>query len=154
MAITTTILDSYRTIKVMGPESVLDVQYCTCQSIPHGLGFAYAVPRDTYLAGDALGLLDVISSQLEEIYSNGEMVASSPLQDLDANGLLQDWVAAVVSLDRTGQGLPPLTSTVNIPVDAFFAQETGIGGFTIPGSEAPNKYVADEYALLEQLNGG
>lgn len=147
-------LDSFRTVKVLTATDVIDVQYVSAISEPSGFGFAYAVPHDEYVASQGVGLLDVIAVQLEEIGSNGQMVASSGVQDLDKNGLLQDFVAAVVEYPRTGQGLPPLQGTVNIPVNNFFAQDTGIGGFHIPGVEAPNQFVVDEYQRLATLAGG
>lgn len=147
-------LDSYRTVKVLTPTDVVDIQYVTCISMPSGFGFAYGVPHDEYVASSGVGLLDVIAVQLEEIGANGQMVASSPVQDLDKNGLLQDYVAAVVEYSRTAQGLPPLQGVVNIPINNFFAQDTGIGGFTIPGVEAPNQFVVDEYQRLATLAQG
>lgn len=154
MANVTTILYSYRSIQVMSQTLTLDCEYCICQTIPHQLGFNYAVPYDTFKAGDALGLLDVISTQLEGFYANGEVVASSGIQDIDKSGLISDWVAVVVEYNRDAQGLPPLQGTVNIPAQAFFNQETGIGGFHVPGSEPPNQYVVDEYDRLRALAGG
>lgn len=147
-------LDSYRTVKVLTQTDVVDVQYVSAVTSPNGLGFAYAVPYASWLSGAGNGLLDVIAVQLEEIFANGEIVASSPVQDLDASGLLVDYVSVIVQLDRTAQGLPPLNGTVNIPVDAFFSQDTGIGGFHVPGTVAPNQYVVDEYQRLQTLAGG
>ena len=144
-------LGSYRTIQVMSATQVLDVQYVTCTTIPHGFGFAYAVPLASWLAGAGEGLLAVIADELELIASNGEAVASSPVQDIDASGLLVDLVEVVVEYPMVAQGLPPLQGTVQIPIQAFFAQDTGIGGFTIPGAKAPNQYVVDEYNRLATL---
>lgn len=144
-------LGSYRTIKVMSATQVLDVQYVTCTTVPHGFGFAYAVPLTSWLTGAGEGLLAVIADELEIIASNGQAVASSPVQDVDASGLLVDLVEVVVEYNRTAQGLPSLQGTTQIPVEAFFAQETGIGGFTIPGATFPSQYVADEYTRLATL---
>jgi hypothetical protein len=147
-------LDSYRTVKVLSQTDVVDVQYVSAVSSPSGFGFAYAVPYDAWLADGGGGLLDVIAVQLEQIGSNGQMVASSATQDLDKNGLLQDYVSAVVEYDRSAQGLPPLSGTVEIPVQAFFSQDTGIGGFTVPGAVSPNQYVVDEWDRLATLAAG
>lgn len=147
------VINSFRTVQVMSPTVVLDVQYATCATIPNQLGFAYAVPLDAWKAGDAGGLLDVIAGQLEGIYSGGQISASSPIQDIDQNGLLSDTIDVVVKYDRTAAGLPALFGTVNIPVQAFFSQETGIGGFHVPGSESPQQYVTDEYQRLAALAG-
>lgn len=154
MADNYTTFGGYKTIQVLAGGTVIDVQYQPASTVPHQLGFAYSIPYASYQSGDGGGLLDVIATQLEEIYSNGQMTASDGIQDIDANGLLSDFVRATVQYDQAAQGLPSSTTTVDIPITAFFSQETGIGGFTVPGAESPNQYVVDAYNLLAQLAGG
>lgn len=145
------VITSYRSIQVMSPTTILDCEYVTCATTPHGFKFAYAVPLDSWIKGDGTALLEVIASQLEALAANGEAIASQPIQEVDANGLLSDSVEVVVQYDRTAQGLPPLQGTVAIPIQAFFNQSTGIGGLTV--GEAPNQYVVDEYNRLAVLAG-
>jgi hypothetical protein len=144
----------YKTVQVLSGGTVRDVQYQPATTLPNGLGFAYSIPYDSYLAGDGGGLLDVIATQLEELFSNGQMIASEATQDLDGNGLIADFVTATVQYDQTATGLPPITGAVDIPVQAFFNQDTGIGGFRVPGAKSPNEYVLEEYNRLVALAGG
>ena len=150
-------LGSYRTVKVLSGQTVLDVQYVTCVTIPTGMTFAYGVPWDSWQggAGPGIGLLDSIATQLEEMATNLHVVAGSATQDLDANGLLEDFVSVTVEYDRSSSGLPPLYGTVNIPVNNFLISDTGIGGLVIPppGGLTPNEQVQAEYARLQQLAG-
>lgn len=145
------VVNSFRTVQVLSATSVQDAEYATCQTIPNGLGFAYAVPYESWKAGDGGALLEVIAGQLENmaVANGGHVAASTATQDIDLNGLLTDTVDATVVYDRSAVGLPPLYGTVSIPVQAFFNQDTGIGGFHV--GESPNQYVLDEYNRLAAL---
>ena len=153
------VLTSFRTIQVLGPTLTQDAEYAVCSTVPHGFGFAYAVPIDSWAPPGAppgsgpdpaaVQLLDVIATQLEALAANGEAVGSVPVQDVDRNGLITDAVDVTVAYDRSAQGLPTLYGTVTIPIQAFFNQETGIGGFHV--GEPPNQYVVDEYHRLAAL---
>ena len=143
------VINSFRTVLVLSNTTVLDAEYVVAQTIPHGFGFAYAVPIESWKADRAVGLLSVIADQLEALAANGEAVGSVPVQDVDNNGLLADAVDVTVAYDRAAQGLPPLYGSVTIPIQAFFTQETGIGGFHT--GEPPNQYVVDEYNRLAAL---
>ena len=143
------VINSFRTVQVISNTTVLDAEYVVAQTIPHGFGFAYAVPLTSWLSGAGEGLLATIADQLEALAANGEAVGSVPVQDVDNNGLLTDAVDVTVAYDRTAQGLPPLYGSVTIPIQAFFNQETGIGGFHV--GEPPNQYVVDEYHRLAAL---
>ncbi len=146
MADSFAVVNSFRTIQVLSATSILEAEMVTCLTIPSGLGFAYAVPIESWVSGAGEGLLDVIATQLEEmsVASGGHVAASTPTQDIDLNGLLTGTVDATVEYSRASAGLPPLYGTVSIPIQAFFSQETGIGGFHF--GESPNQY--DRLATL------
>lgn len=144
-----TVVTSYRTVKVLSQTEVLDAEYVLCTTVPHGFGFAYAVDIADWKRDQAVGLLEVIALQLEALAANGEAVGSVAVQDVDNSGLLTDAVEVTVAYDRSAQGLPSLYGSVTIPIQAFFNQETGIGGFHI--GEPPNQYVVDEYNRLAAL---
>lgn len=147
------VVNSFRTVQVLSATTVQDAEMVTAQTIPSGLTFAYAVPIEAWLAGTGEALLDVIATQLEgmSVASGGHVAASTPTQDIDLNGLLTDTVDVTVVFDRSSASLPPLYGTVAIPIQAFFNQQTGIGGFHV--GEAPNQYVVDEYNRLAALAG-
>lgn len=146
---------SYRTVKVMDSQTVLDIQYCNCLTIPSGIGFAYGIPFAAWQggAGPGIGILESIAGELEILVSGHHVVAGMATQDLDKNGLLQDFASVVVEYDR-GPALPPLTSTVDIRIDLLVAQDTGIGGFQAPpppGQLAPAAACDQAYAALAAL---
>src|SRR5690349_137074 len=109
---------SYRTVKVMDGLTTLDIQYVSAVTIPSGIGFAYGVPYDSWQAGSGpgIGILESLAGQIEILVSGHHVVAGTATQDLDANGLLQDFVSVVVEYDRGGTAAP-LQTTVDIPVD-------------------------------------
>ena len=150
-------LGSYRTVKVLTGQSVLDIQYVTCATIPTGITFAYGVPHDSWQggAGPGIGLLDDIAVQIEQLVTNLHVVAGTAIQDLDLNGLLEDYVALTVEYDRSSVGLPPLFGTVNVRIDNFLISDTGIGGLVIPppGGLTPSQQVQAEYQRLATLAG-
>ena len=143
------VINSFRTVQVLSNTTVLDAEYVVAQTQPHGFGFAYAVPLTSWLSGAGEGLLAVIADELELLASNGQAVGSVPVQDVDNNGLLTDAVDVTVAFNRDAQGLPPLYGSVVIPIQAFFGQNTGIGGLHV--GESPNQYVVDEYNRLAAL---
>lgn len=145
------VVTSYRTVLVMSQTTVLDAERVECITIPHAIGFAYAVPLESWRAGAGEGLLDVIAVALEELATSNDVVGGIGVQENDPQGLLSDAVDLTVRFDRTAQALPPLDGVVTVPVQAFFSQETGIGGFHVPGSVSPAALVAAEYARLEAL---
>ena len=138
----------------MSQTTVLDAEYVICMTVPSGIGFAYAVPLTSWIAGAGVGLLDVIANQLEALAATGEVVGGVGVQDIDPQGLLADAVDLTVRLDRTALGLPPLDGVVTVPIQSFFSQQTGIGGFHVPGSVSPTQMVADEYARLQVVAAG
>lgn len=148
---------SYRTVKVLSGQTVIDVQYVTCATIPTGITFAYGVPWASWEGGTGpgIGLLDSIATSLETMVTDLHVIAGTANADLDANGLLEDFVSVTVEYDRSASGLPPLYGSVNIPVNNFLTTDTGIGGLQIPpaGGLTPNQQVQAEYARLEQLAG-
>lgn len=150
-------IGSYRTVKVLSGQTVLDVQYVTSATIPTGITFAYGVPWDSWQGGTGpgIGLLDSIATQLETMVTDLHVIAGTATQDLDANGLLEDFVTVTVEYDRAATALPPLYGSVNIPINNFLITDTGIGGLQIPppGGLTPNEQVQAEYARLEQLAG-
>ena len=148
------VLGSFRTVKVLSPTTVIDVEYVTVQTIPHGLGWAYAIPLDEWRQGGAgLTVLSAISAELENLYTYEHVVAAAPVLDVDLNGLLVDMVSLTVEYSRTAQGLPPLYGTVDIPIRLFvllYAEE----GIPVPsGTVTPPQLVGAEYDRLAALAG-
>jgi hypothetical protein len=144
----------YKTVRELAGGTVIDVQYVSFTSTPSGFGASYAIPFDSWVAGGpGHALLQVIADELETLGANHHMTGSTGVQDLDANGLLADFVDATVTYMN---GALVLTTSVLIPVQAFFAAEPGIGGltFTTSGGQSPADQCDAAYADLEHLANG
>jgi hypothetical protein len=157
MANTFYVRGSYRTVKVLDGSTTLDIQYVNCVTIPTGIGFAYGVPYASWQGGSGpgIGILDSIAGQLELLASGHHVVAGMATQDLDANGLLQDFASVVVEYDR-GPASTPLQTTVDVPVDLLVYEDPGIGGFRPPpppGQVSPGDACDAAYAGLAALAG-
>ena len=148
---------SYKTVKVLDGSTTLDVQLVSCITVPSGIGFAYGVPFESWQGGSGpgIGILESIAGQLELLVSGHHVVAGMATQDLDANGLLQDFSSVTVQYDR-GPTEAPLQTTVDIPVDLLVYEDPGIGGFKPPpppGGQSPAAMCDTAYQGLAALAG-
>jgi hypothetical protein len=145
--------DSYKTTQVASGTQVVDVQYITCLTIPTGIGFAYAMIYTTWQNGPPYDALQAIAVLLEDLVTSAHVVAGQAVQDLDANGLLADYVDLIVELDRSAQGLTPLQGTVSMsmPFIQLWAIDPNIGNAS--GQPTPSAKCAEEYARLQALAG-
>lgn len=147
------ILDSYKTVQVTSDTTVQDIQYITCRTIPTGITFAYPMAHSVWKAGPPYLILNEIATLLEDQVSGGYVVAGSAVQDLDAAGLLADYVDLIVQYDQTAVGLPPLQGTVSIPMGiiSLYASDPGIASQS--GIPTPGTTIGEEYARLKALAG-
>lgn len=144
-------LDSYKTIQVLSPQQVQDVQYVTAETIPSGIVFAYAIDYGLWLEDQGHNIIGQMATEFELLVQNVHVVAGQPVQDVDKSGLLVDFCDVVVELDRTAQGLPPLTGTVSLPMTliAYEIQPQGQGN--PPGGHTAEDLCDQEYARLQAL---
>lgn len=149
------VLGSYSTVKVLPGDLVFDAEYVSIVTTPTGITATYAVPIASWQTGAGVDLLTELADGLEALASNHHVIAGSATQDLDDAGFLADYVDLTVVYAQT----PPLgnlTGVARVPVDNFFAAETGIGGLIIPGTEQarPDSIVDAEYERLAGIAGG
>jgi hypothetical protein len=145
--------DSYKTTQVASGTQVVDIQYIVCLTIPTGIGFAYPMIYTTWQNGPPYVALQAIAVLLEDLVTSAHVVAGQAVQDLDANGLLQDYVDLIVQLDRSAQGLTPLDGTVSMSMSfiQLWAIDPSIGNAS--GQPTPSAKCAEEYARLQALAG-
>src|SRR2546430_14466432 len=108
-------LSSFQTIQVLAANTMRHVEYTANQSVPTGIGYAYAVPLEVWKrnqGGDALGL---IADQLEFLADNSHVVGGGAEQSIDSSGLLAGHVALVVEYERPAAGLPAVERAVTDP---------------------------------------
>lgn len=134
MAASFTTLGSYATVQVVSATQVVDVLRITARTIPSGVVFTVNAPYRNIAAvpitqahvtpAQVQDIANVfvgpVADGIERMMGSGEVVAASSEQDIDASGLLVDYIAATVSYSPGTAAQPlPFTQTVRIPTNAF-----------------------------------
>lgn len=125
-----TVLGSYPTIQVISPTSVVDVLRITFRTDPSGVVAFANVPYKevggfTVADADQAASLFLapLADGIETIMSTGWLAGASGTEDIDASGLLVDYIDCVVQYEPNDPLRPgPFQSIIRIPVFAF---ETG-----------------------------
>jgi hypothetical protein len=121
------VADSYvmaggeRTIQVLGPTFVQDVQYQGAKTKPSGVYFAFPIPIPQWKADSGDSILGTIASQIEQMISEKLAVGGEYVNTTDANGLLADYMDFIVEYTPPNGFQPPLSTRVRIPLDALLA---------------------------------
>jgi hypothetical protein len=148
------VLDAYKTIQVLSQTQVVDVEYVTISTFPTGITLTYAMPIGTWQSGPPYTVFELMAAELENLVTNYHVVAGSAVQDIDANGLLADYVDCIVELDRSATGLPPLQGTVSIPVSLIYLEATDPNIANAEQAVPPGALCQLEYERLVALAGG
>lgn len=142
-------------IRVLDNNTVLTTERCTIATKPTGIHVTWEVPIDAFNADGGTALLNVLGNAIEELVNNRHVTGGQPAQDYDDNGLLQDYLDAIVTYNRTT--LPPLTATARIPVDLFFTAGdiAEFQNYLPPGTTfvSPDDICDATYAKLAQQAG-
>jgi hypothetical protein len=107
---------SSRTIQVLSPTQVVDVERIDAVTTPSGVPFWRYVPVPAFLAEGSGPWLEPLASAIEQRLASGLADAASMIEDTDANGLIQDLVRFTVSVPPGPGKLGPFTTTVDVPV--------------------------------------
>lgn len=146
--------DSYKSTQSLTQNQVVDVEYVTISTIPTGITLSYAMPYQIWKEGPPYDSLEGMATELENLVTNGHVVAGNAVSDLDANGLLADYVDLIVQYDQTTPGRPPLQGTVSIPVGIILLQATDPEFFGAGHIATPGQLVGEEYGRLAGLAAG
>lgn len=148
------VIDSYKSIQVLSPTTVSDVQYVTIATIPTQITLTYPMEYAVWKKGPPYDQLNAMAQELENLVTNYHVVAGSAVQDLDANGLLVDYVDLIVEYVQPTAGLPPLQGTVSIPVSLIYLEATDPILANALHSTPPGGLCEEEYVRLQALAGG
>lgn len=149
-----TVLGSYATVQVTGPTTVVDVLRVNFRTTPSGVVATANIPYRN-VAGLTVADVDSAASVfigpladgIERMMGSGEVAGATGSEDIDASGLLVDYIDATVEYDPNDPARPgPFQAVVRIPVFAFDEPS-----FYDPlvGSKVNATYVA-----LQRLAGG
>jgi hypothetical protein len=134
-----------RTVQVLGPTFVQDVQYQGAKTRPSNVYFAYPIPLVQWKADEGDAILETIAAQIEQQISEGLASGGEYVNTTDANGLLADYMDFIVTYTPPNGFQPPVSSRVRIPLDALLASiDPFFAG--LPGS--PAALLSAEYDKL------
>lgn len=154
MPATYDVIDSYKTTQSLSQQQVVDVQYITISTVPTGITLSYAMPLKIWKEGPPYDVLDGMAVELENLVTNSHVVAGQAVADLDANGLLADYVDLIVQYNQPNSNLPPLQGTASIPVGIIELQATDPEFFGPGHIMTPGQRVGVEYERLVALSKG
>lgn len=137
---------SARTIRVMSPTNVADVERVDAETIPHGVPFWAYIPLTSFnmLTGDAM--IDQIAVAIEGLISSGGAESAAMIEDTDANGLIQDLVRFTLSIPGPPASGGTFSTQVDIPVTTL----TDTEGFIRPNAAT---MISNGFAALNHLAG-
>lgn len=126
MAENFTTIGSYPTVQVTGPTTAVDVLRITFTTIPSGVTATANAPFRG-LVGIVPGDVDAIAERfiqplafgIERMMGLGYVIGALALEDVDASGLLIDYIVAYVEYIPPGAAFSDFQQSVQIPVHFF-----------------------------------
>lgn len=143
------VISQIKSVQVLGPTRVIDVEQVGVVTSPSGIYFEYPVPFDTFLDHEGRAVIGPLVDAIEEVMAGSAAIGASYFQDVDAAGLLVDYLDVVVEF-IPGGARPPMTTTIPISLASFSA--TG-DPFLVGLATSPQSLIAEAYAALEATAG-
>lgn len=140
MAASYSVVSQQRTVQVISPTLVRDVQQVGINTHPTGVYLEYPIDLIEWRATLGAGTLGAIAEQVEGMIANTPAVAASFLEDVDDNGLLVGFLDVVVAYDPP-DNRPRMTTAVLIDLDTFAAASDPFFG-RLAGAPEPTIYEA------------
>src|SRR6266496_951107 len=151
MADSFSVVTQLRSVRVIGPTQVVDVELVGFVTHPTEIYAEYPVPLDLWRAGNVAELLGPIAHEIESLIANTAAVTGSYSQDVDENGLLVDYIDFVVSYQpSSGLGLPQ-TATVSISIDLLGAVSDPIAARFLTSPDAMIQEAYDRLVATASL---
>jgi hypothetical protein len=142
-----------RSVQVLGPTQVIQVQQAGIRTSPSGVYVEYPVPLPLWDGFDSPEVLAPLADGIEGVIAQGLCVGGSYAQDYDKNGLLVDYFEALVEYVPPGPLGIPQSTTVLIPCAAFIGLEGD--PFLVRLGESPQSLLTAAYdKLVAAANAG
>lgn len=130
------IIGSYSTVQLIGPNLTQPIQYTTIQTSPSNVVAAIALDKADFDAGTAGPLLQAFADAVEEIMQRSEVIGAIGNQELDVNGLLTDYVTFTVQYSGAGAAASGVTAEADVPVGMLNFTDGAIGGLLLSEVDA------------------
>ena len=114
-----------RTVQVLSPNQVADVMEVGATTIPHGVYFEVIVPLTVWGTSGQTAFIDPLATAIEQYLTGGVADSAYWWQDVDASGLLTDYIRFMVSITPPAGATGPMEAAVDVPTALLIS---GIGG--------------------------
>jgi hypothetical protein len=121
MASSYVVVSQNREVQVLGPTTAIPVQKIGISTRPHNVTVEYPIPIQLWPDAGGAELLQTLAAGIEQQISEGLMVGGQYVQTYDDNGLLVDYLDALVRWEDPNHIRPPQETTVLIPLEYFVA---------------------------------
>lgn len=126
MAADYVVTGSYATVQVTGAQSAVDVLRISFRTIPSGVAATANAPYRNIVGvqpGDVQGIADrfiaPLAAGIERLMGSGMVAGATASEDVDASGLLVDYLDVTVAYDPPNGTGDTLTQVVRVPTQAF-----------------------------------
>ena len=148
---TYSLVGSYSTVQVITPTLTQPIVYTTIQTQPSGVIAAIALAKADFDAGTSAPLIQGFADAIEVIMARPEVIAGIGTQQLDPNGLLDDYVTFTVQYVGPNTAPSGVTAEADVPVGLISTVETFGGHTNLPEAIA---MITAVYDALKAAAGG
>ena len=138
------IITERRTVHVLSQTQVVDSQEIGFNSLPSGTYCQVLVPVAAWKANGPAAWVQPLADAIEGLIPGSGATSATFTQDVDASGLLTDFLDFTVTYTPTGGVGLPLSTVVRIPV-AYLTLDQAIA---TAGHIAPAELIGDAYHRL------
>jgi len=145
MASYTTLGGGTQEVQVLSPTLTLDVQVQPFVTQPSGVFAQFPIPYVDFIAQGVGQWLGPLADAIEGLIANTAAVDATFAQDVDASGLITDYLDFIVEYTPPGRFGPPMQTTARVTMgslisssDPFFSR---LGG-------SPESIIGEAYQAL------
>jgi len=146
------LLATEQTVHVLATSDVVDAVRATVQTPKYAVVAASIVPLTVWGQSAGIDQLNQVSFDVDYIIDHTAAVSGIGNQSIDSNGLTQQVVTFTIAYTPPGSNLPPLTSTVDVPLP--WLEEIIPPGGEHPGLDSAIALVNEAEAQLVAMHGG
>ena len=121
------LVSSYSTVQVLSPTLVNEVVYCTIRTSPSSVLASKPVDETVFHSGGAGTDLLNFANAIEDLMSQTPVIAATGQQQIDASGLLQDFVTFTVQYVPKGSSGTSVTAEADVPVAILDFSDATLG---------------------------
>lgn len=146
-----TLIDSYSTVQSISPTVTNPIVYCTIQTTPSEIVSSFPVSQVSFKANGAAETLNALADHIEQVMVTQPVVAATPQQVLEDNGLLVDQMVFTVQYVQAGTSNTSVTADAVVPT-SYLANSDEFAQATLTAEI--DAIIQGVYANLQSAAGG